>query len=317
MPELKKKNHIVPQVYLNYFSIQNGNKNLIDICAVNEDCWIQESVKDIAFKEFFYTTDPSKTKLIYENGLDPNYSENFISKLEVKYSKQKEFGRILERLKKQPENLNLTKKETNTLYELTVLQIYRNPYYFDSIIDYCIGRVKEDEEKKLGYNIPQWQKNKIKNDLKYLTNREDVKNFIISDFFNKRYNNIVKLFKESYDLKFIYNNSDLNFMTSDNPVVIISNNNCINNIFMTGPDSKNIYLYPMSPSVLLILYPKIKKEKFKLIVDSPSIYIRADDIIKVINNKYDIKKINQLQEKMAIRQIFKKPEEKIYLEKER
>ena len=260
--DLKKYQHIIPRCYLKNFLTKEipeehlNNQKYISplyIKKANSD-WKTEGIgrKSIFTKKFYYDLDFQGIKD------EEQYLENFFNKFENEYnlildSISTDFNNIENKknYKLTIENLNFDNEKQNSLISFVCLLITRNNNYQDLI------------KKHIKLN------NKIEeNDL----NKELISNIAKKSIFNT---DLKKYFLEN-KFTIIQNNSNLPFISSDNPYCCIYN---------------SIFYIPLSPNLCIKiphcndnLYMVINKEE-EINSINKGIYNNSNEFI-ISNIKY-------------------------------
>ena len=258
----KKKQHYVPQMYLRYFS-RDGRSIITYSKAQNSILSLNASIKGQCVKNYMYGKDPEV--------------ENILSNLE------REANKVITDIICSSRIPQRDSEEYHTLITFSIIQSGRTQYrsgIFQEMVDHTMKSVLRDTIRlnNLGFT---------EEDLGKVNIRMENSGLMVLGV-------TIESIPLIYDLecKLIINNTQRNFITSDDPVIFY-NKYAVDNDFYnkspfsyTGYVSKGLILiFPLSPRYCLIIYDskiyKVGGRRLKKNVQ--------------LNNINDIDEINLLQ----------------------
>lgn len=253
MKEKYKNQHIVPQAYLNRFATKKNDKYIIGTRLTptdknNKIKLFTNSVESVAYLENYYDTLQQKDKKYWEHYLDENFDTLC----------GKPLSNIISIITLSSENSCVLSPESKSILSRIILsQVFRVPAYLNEQIKKSYGLVTSYKKEILS-NLPNLDEKK-KNLIKQISFDSDMrKNIILEGIFDKerflKFCNILerKAWVVLYnDIRF-----KMPFVTSDNPVLFLDINGNKTQINKFGLLSQQmVALYPISPSILIGIYP--------------------------------------------------------------
>ena len=251
--DLVKRQHYVPRTYLKYFGKQNGEECFIDVLpskSTEKEAIFNSNIKNVALEKHLYTL-PGET-IAQKMAVEKFYSDE----LEVHYNS---IYQILIDSKK----IEITEQERNLIISTVVTMYYRTTKWvnlsrdlmsksFESAYSLCEQTGKdyfmfEDEKFSIADKTLQeftTEFNKMRQPVMILIQLEVAFKLIA-----------LRMENDSICIKKI-NDENLEFITSDNPVVARNNDTYR---FMPF-DPTNILELPIDSKHKLILIPDCKKE---------------------------------------------------------
>ena len=267
-----RKQHYVPQVYLKNFSYQSRSEDKIFVLSNNSSKIYLANVRDTAAERHFYTVDSIKDKYVWERC----YAETVEPLL----------GDVLRKIRQRCENHLIQNNAVILSYE------EKEKLALSIIFQFLRGKHTRNFERKIYQEVlPDIIKDAYKKFSPIDEKKEKVISSFASDesFFkqiamqtNFNYESIEKYLKVILVRSFIFYKivGDANFVTSDNPVVVMNLKNYNVAPFRNGLiEAHNAIYYPISSKLLLVAYhPDVFLGIFK----------KSDCCIELIDSKRDI-----------------------------
>ena len=266
--------HYVPQGYLKRFGRKNTNNNGYHVAVKRKDNkskkkYYPKAVDEIAYEKYLYDVsyldDPKYWEHYFCNEIEPLYGDtltNIIARI------------ILSGF----ENYILSDLEREQLSLMLVFQFARVPSFFKTKVakgpNIC-KEVKKEVIEKYNSLISKEQKYIIES---FEPEKDFAKNVILEtisagDYLNK----FIDVLKEGVFLLY-YNETELPFYTSDNPVVLYNYMTKSLKYIDNGiANSSTIIYYPLSPKVMLRVVPKGYKLLGLDIIDG-SVYVLKTNV---------------------------------------
>ena len=287
--------HIVPQSYLKRFAEKNSNNGKYHICVFSKSRKVGKgpfirSIKDVGFIKNYYDVSIRE---------DPKYWEHFIDRNIENKSERTINGVISKITLQQLEHFTILSQEKVTIARFLGFQMMRVPPFFDN-------RVKTGME--IGKQMWDFVQKKFGNRLTYDQNRVLTQNMLqtdgIKDLVLESMTDEKRLYTYTAILcskkwLFIYNNSDIPFFTSDNPVVLQNIHDQSIGTKNTGIGrSDSLVFYPLSSHIMIEMLPRglLTQEQ----IEDGRVFLNNDDY------KY-IRGVNQLQYMHATDEIYFAP----------
>lgn len=278
-----RKQHYVPQTYLKYFSIDKHNHLRVYVLNKNKKIF-QANIEDIACERDFYEIYNPTTEAFKEcNYIEDKFSIDYESNI------PKVFNRLIA-------VSNLARNESAILYKslkieiarLLTVQLFRTKkalLYFDSTLNnYRFNLIR---------SLMPYKKYFSPKTIQLIDNIESDENFFKDAEFDELLSeNLINLsikilLNKNWCLYKIINYKDIQFITSDHPVVSY---NCFNNSTELKDNGINrkgtIIKYPVSKDLQLTLYPKdlyfgnIDKYNNKIFFINDDEYVRNENILQ-------------------------------------
>lgn len=280
------KQHFVPQSYLKKFSVSKCDDKIYTFNKEKPNNGIYVCViKNAAFEKNIYTTSLN---------VEDNYIfEKELATIENDYSQL--VNLMIKCINSKTLTDNLVKLYKNELIEMIHLQLVRTPHSKETFnVQFNNLKPQIFEEIVLKYLLDDHMKIELQNHLD--SEKFSKQNLFVSRNIDNHERKKTETLKAllNYNIKFLVNNSNIKYITSDNPVVCKLNNKIgFGNINLLSPHTK-IY-FPISPEILIELHK-----------DTNDIHLEnvSQDIVSTLN---------KLQLKNAKRFIFSN--EKTYISK--
>lgn len=250
MKEKYRKQHIVPQSYLNRFANKGSSAYQIGTRLKThngEVKFFKTSVANVAYRDCYYDTNNNKDKKLWEKYLGENFDtlcgkplERVIASITLSFSSQ---------------NI-LSQEDKRILASIIMSQAIRTPEFLDEQIiksKVIIENSKELIIESLPDNNPI-----IENVIKRIEIDEDARKHMIFEgvFGKERFLRFCRALEDkTWVVYFNKMRDDIPFITSDNPVVFTDlswNSGAMTNL---GIANKTVIIFPISPAILISLYP--------------------------------------------------------------
>lgn len=285
--------HIVPQSYLKHFAERNRNNKDYHICVFGKTRKVKSnpyirSIGDIGFVKKIYDVSTRD---------DPKYWEHYIDR-----NIESESGRVINEIISRVvlhNKLILQNQEKESIARFIAFQIMRVPPFFEKRLEE--GKEKGKAlwgfvEKHFSDRIIHAQKDILS---QYLLQSNGVKDILLESITDderlKKYANILCL--KTWII--IYNNSDMPFFTSDNPVLlqnIHDNSIGFGNAGIGRPDT--LIFFPISSRIMIEIVPNRLLQQEQV----------TDGRVTINNDDYKfILMVNQLQYQNATNEIYFAP----------
>ncbi len=248
-----KKEHVVPRSYLKRFSTQKSEK-LFEIGVVqnNRKHYIS-NITDVGYIKNYHdddsAIDPKHWEAFFSQEIEPlygNYLDHFIVKIKLTPDCSEIF----------------TSEDKYNISKLIVSQWSRVPTFIEHYQKNMFPKILENTSEKIKSNIfqvsPVNEKyfGLIDNIKAEFAKEIDTKQLILSHIFDEHnFKRYIKLLGErSWNV--YYNNSDIHFITSDNPVLMSNTSKKTNKLCDNGLANKNTYIFfPLSPRIAVEITP--------------------------------------------------------------
>lgn len=244
-----RNQHIVSKAYLNHFSSTMGSKYpKVCVCRKNPSGYhtFIKSTHKIGYIKDFYNV---------STRIDPKFWEKYFS-IHIEPGYKATLDGIISKTVLVNRNIPiLNTQDKLSLGRLIAFQIMRVPSFMDN-------RIKEGLEigqaywkiinRKIGNILSSDQKNKI---MEYLLLEDGIKDLYLENITNEQsLENYAHVLMQRTWL-IIYNNTDMPFFTSDNPVLVFKQGSSLNETnYGIGYFDSDIY-YPLSSHVMLYIVP--------------------------------------------------------------
>ena len=251
MAEHFRKQHIVPQAYLNRFAKKQDTTYVIGTRLNGTESrpvkLFTSPVADVAYKENYYDT----TKQA-----DPKYWEHFLGKTVDTLC-----GRPLENIVSKltlniSDDFTLTPDDIHTLAQIVFAQIVRVPGFLNHEMGYAEELVETYMPDLVRqFSLTTEQRAEIE---EWWMTKDALKNVVLSSAFDKdRFDrNCSALEKKIWIIFYNGIRQHLPFITSDNPVLLYDTKRQPVLLTDLGLESNRlVIMFPLTPSLLVGIYP--------------------------------------------------------------
>jgi hypothetical protein len=225
--------HYVPRAYLKFFA--DGNKRINVLSKINNQIRQNTLIDNICCQKNYYE--------ITINDLKTNILEDMYSKLESDIDKS------IKQVKNSINTLNYNKSKlliSDEIYKFNIATIMH--------MQHIRGKNKKEIIKDIGKQRKEVLLKKFNIEDTLISNNNDINISILQDMMNGSALNETMIFY-AYKGNLIVNESKVDFITSDDPVVITS--------YLY--DTNNIIYYPITPKLAFIFYNDYPNPKEKYI----------------------------------------------------
>ena len=250
MAEQFKKQHIVPQAYLNRFA-QKRNSAYVIGTRLNESksrsvSFFTSPVANVAYKENYYDTTKQQ---------DPKHWEHFLGNT-VDTLCGKPLENVISKLTLSTCDDCLTPDDIHILARIVFSQIIRVPDFLNHEMRYAEELVESYlPDLSRQFNLTPEQRSAIED---WWTTDDALKNVVLTSAFDEaRFNRNCNALERKIWIVF-YNSirNELPFITSDNPVLLYDTNRQPVMLTELGLESnKLVIMFPLTPSLLVGIYP--------------------------------------------------------------
>lgn len=253
MSEAYKRQHIVPQAYLNRFAARRGNSYQIGVGLKTTSSqglkMFTNSVQSVAYIEEYYDTQVQKDKKFWEHYLDKNFDSLCGTPL----------SNIIAKITLCPHNeAVLSEQDKDILSRIIISQAFRVPQFLNEQTD----RAQEwlaSYQKAILDGIPEVEEYRrmraLINGMSFgIDERKDM--VLTAVFKEERFFKYCDIIKQK-DWLIFYNDirNKMPYVTGDNPVVFTTLKAAFEKMTTTGlANDDTVILYPLTPSILIGIY---------------------------------------------------------------
>lgn len=289
MAEQFKRQHIVPQAYLNRFAEEKGKTYIIGtrLCTekTKEPQFFTSPVDRVAYRKNYYDTTEQRNPKYWEHYLDQSFDTLCGTPL----------GNIISKLTLFNDNDSiLTTEDIHVLSKIVFSQIVRVPDYLEREMK----RVRElaDQYKKGLREYSGLSQENLAVIEKFFSTADEIKNLILQHAFDdEQFESYCGVLEEKTWVVF-YNGirQFMPFVTSDNPVLLVDTKRHPVKLTEIGLTSNElVIMFPLSPSLLIGIYPsnlyldKLKEfDRKRIVISEKDLKFIMDVNTELINNSY-------------------------------
>ena len=287
--------HIVPQSYLKRFAERNRNNRDYHICVFRKrhkaanNPYIR-SIKDVGFVKNIYDVTTREDSKYWEHFIDRNIEKKSNSSINDVISKitLQQFA-----------HFNIMSHEKEAIAKFISFQMMRVPPFLDNRVKNGmeIGKQMWDFVQKKFGNRLTCEQNEILT--QHMLQTDGIKDLVLESMINEERLSLFSNVLCNKTWLFIYNNSEMPFFTSDNPVVLQNIHDQSTGIGNTGIGrSDSLLFFPLSSRIMIELLPNglLTHRQIK----DGRIFIDNDDYKFILG-------VNQLQYIHATNEIYFAP----------
>ena len=243
------KQHVVSQGYLRHFGKKRNEKGTYDICVYNKKSnkVLVNGTHNVGFKKNYYDVTTREDPKYWEKFFSQNIEQGYIGALDRVISKT---------MLVQTGKPVLDEKDREDIGKLVAFQAMRVPAFLDSLIIRGMGIGEEYWnwiQQNMKAQIPTQQMGKIE---KILLERDSIKDIELDGLSDdkrlKKYAKVLCVRK----WRILYNDSDIPFFTSDNPVLLYSVRHQTTGSRDNGfGRAETLVYYPICSRIMLCFFP--------------------------------------------------------------